>query len=184
MLEIRLCSLVLAEWLQGVHEGPWTPAPQRPLAAMFGNKAKVWAAEPRPDISECRGLVAYAGPRFESSELVVSVVHTLGIAAAAKGQPSQAAYRIQAFVEGTDPYVTFPACLATVGVKSALRQAEAIEFRDWIRSVDEAILKEEVESMFGRQAVPVYALVKKSLDTIFDSVTTHHADLCCLKETT
>lgn len=92
-------------------------------------------------------------------------------------------YRIEAFVLAKGAYAMVPTCLANLGVKSAVRQEEAIEFLHWIKSVDKRIFEEEVASMFGPESVAVYSAVVRSLQRVLESVMIHNADLGCLSAT-
>jgi hypothetical protein len=143
---------------------------------MFKAVADAWTAR-EPSLDDCSGLIAAIGPSFESRELVVSTIHALGIAAAARNQQSEVVHRMEAFLQGRDGYAAVPPCLARFGLRSAVRRDEAVEFLEWIRSVDKRIFEEQVRSMFGPDAVAVYSAVARSLDGIFESVTIHDADL-------
>jgi hypothetical protein len=172
MIELRLCSLELARWLDAKASGSHGPPPSgKALGLMFGRAMadeRAVAAVP----------VAGTGVKYESATFLISVAHALGAAAAACGLSSEEADQIERFVSGR---VDVPASLVAAGVRGVMTKESAEKIALWIRSIDKGVFEEEVASMFGA-ASGAYMAATRDLQRFFTSVSTHGADVCVYGE--
>ncbi len=185
-MEIRLCSICGAKWLDELHNDGEILNPPKGLGLTF-EKSITRRMSEIANIgilkrSSVEGLVlAFGGVSFESSGLISSVVHAGACANIASGEGDQnVAFEISHFVEGVSPYSNIPLCLGQIGVYSCLEHEDAIRFTKWLRLINASHFSDEVIDMYGVEALPVYQAVLKSLTRTFGSVSTHGSDLCCL----
>ncbi len=131
-------------------------------------------------LSSAEGMIlALAGVRYESPNLIVSLAHALALPAVLARSSGAEAYAISGFVRGEAPFDDVPALLRRAGVFSVLRKTEALSLAAWCQSNLGPVFDEEVASMQGPDAVADYRAEAHSLIRILQSTQTHDSDLCC-----
>lgn len=188
MIEIRLCSIKGAKWLDSVSQA--TGAILKPpsgLGLMFGRaiayrlRQVKTGAELRA--SGVEGLVlALDGIKFNVG-LLVSALRAVACASLVSGVgDDQNADLLEGLFTGRKSLVKVPACLTTVGVIGGMLGGEGQRFGDWMASVDQTVLTDEIRNMHGEEAVNAYLAAIDDLRRICAVATRiHGCDVCCLK---
>ena len=187
MIELRLCNIEGARWLEQLRLRPGEEVVTAPKE--FGlqfhrrvlRRLKDFPTVAQLTTSPVEGLVlAHGGVEFYSADLIGSVAHALAAGAVDKaGVEQKDAYKIENFVDGQDPYSVVPALLASAGVYSCMAKKTALELSEWIHDVDKTAYLEQVDDMFGDEAVDVYTRVARALQVTLSSVSIHDTDICC-----
>lgn len=174
MIEMRLCSLALAKWLNARRAGDDVAPP-----SLTELGPSIHAYFKKRDPSDLAGIhaVAPTGVPFSSSDFAISVVHALGLAAALQGMQSNQADTIERFITGTGEFADVPRSLADDGVFAVMPKNICLEMDSWIRSIDHQTYEEEVTSMFGADAVADYTAAATNLQGVFESVRIHGCDI-------
>ncbi len=189
-IEIRLCSIECARWLDSLANLPANasiPSPKVQLGLMFGRLIEGKRRECGTTGALLRlpadGLVMVSpSDVFESIGFAVSIVHAAALAAViASDNEQKEAYELAAFFEGKEPYNEVPPRLGTGGAYSCLTQADGERFAPWLKAIPRTTYDEEVADMFGSDLGPVYRSGLESLTRIMQSMTVHGADLCCVR---
>lgn len=180
MIELRLCSISVANWLNTNDVGKDLILPKG-LGRTFSTAIRTWSRSNRKPTIEGLAL-AKSGYQFESAEFPISVVHALACASEF-GESSKIDFadEIDLFLRGQGLYSKMvPKVFMEFGVISVLERTKSRLFAKWIQSVSDAEFIFEVSSMHGEAAVPEYQLAAKNLRIIFESVESHECDLACM----
>jgi hypothetical protein len=182
MIELRLCSIEGARWLERLIGQTEVRAPTG-LGLMF-DRAIARRVQQHQTVdaflnTEDCIVLALSGVPFQSPELIVSAAHALGMAAVLGGIESNIADTIDAFVRGRDPYSAVPSPLADAGVYSCLTHKESLEFGRWIGKINRSVYAEQVSDTVNPESVDAYLAVAQDLEGIFNSVRIHGCDVCC-----
>jgi hypothetical protein len=181
MIEIRLCSLTAAEWLTAASldlPNGLGLTFKRALERRLKELESVEAVKQ----SAIEGLViAKEGVTFSTSDLIVSVAHALAYVSPYEPEAPDVADAIESFVVAHGATAAaVPRALKEIGVTAVLEGPVALDYADWIESVDRSEFESAVSEMHGSTAVAAYMAVADSLQQIFSSVRVHGCDLCCL----
>jgi hypothetical protein len=166
MIDLRLCSIPLASWLDAAAAG--TPVP-RPDESVLG-RLFVQAAEP----------LLPAGEKFADAELVSLAVQVYGCAAEAAGGDAAPADLIDRFVRGESP-VPVPRSLADAGVIAVMPGAMAFRASEWMRSIDPKALAQQVDALLGEDAREGFQATAADIHRMLAVVAAHGCDLCCVE---
>lgn len=182
-MEIRLCSIRGARWLDELSNDGEVPDPPKGLGLAFEKSITRRISEISNvgtlKRSSVEGFVlALAGVSFESIRLISSTVHAGACANIASGEAEQnVSFEICQFVEGVSPYSNIPNCLRQGGVYSCLEHDDALRFAKWLHLINATDFSIEVMDMYGAEALSVYQAVFRSLTRTLGSVSTHGSDL-------
>lgn len=180
-IEIRLCSLAAARWLERLASDPAASRPTG-IGRMFDRAlTRLKAQDGSGPIPVVGAALAKGGVSFESADFVTSAIHAMGLTAAIGKRSSDEAYELEHFVRGESPFCeNLPSTLVSAHAISCAPRAAAARLGAWARGLDRAIYSAEVADMYGTEAVDSYLAAAEDLIGVLTSVDTHDADICCI----
>lgn len=187
MIELRLCSINAAIWLDSIRSSP-IPAPPMPrnLGLMF-ERAIARVTSTHDNSTGLAGaspvglVVAQDGPRFDELALASSIHLLVCATIGSQLAEDDIATTLINFIEATPESGTVPKCLNELGARNYMRRSDVGRCACWINGVDRQVFAEEVASAIAPKAVADYVSLINSLARVFDFADrVHQCDVCCI----